>query len=158
MWNSNGKGVERESGADKRTNICLEFWQQSTNIWIQHEILLNFPNSFLGLYFGFLFVSFIFFLWVYQPTKCEAIQGLGFRRGSYKCVCRKGYYFPDTTSHHKYFNGSLLEEEYEKLMLVSRFGLSVLLFSCFHFVALLYLFMYDYFSLIYHGIHGKKEI
>uniref|UniRef100_A0A1I8P846 G-protein coupled receptors family 3 profile domain-containing protein n=1 Tax=Stomoxys calcitrans TaxID=35570 RepID=A0A1I8P846_STOCA len=52
-----------------------------------------------------------------RTTMCEAIQGLGFRRGSYKCVCRKGYYFPDTTSHHKYFNGSLLEEEYEKLML-----------------------------------------
>ncbi|KNC34939.1 hypothetical protein FF38_02105 [Lucilia cuprina] len=52
-----------------------------------------------------------------RTTMCEAIQGLGFRRGSYKCVCRKGYYFPDTTSQHKYFNGSLLEEEYEKLML-----------------------------------------
>ncbi|KAM7345294.1 uncharacterized protein ACRADG_011659 [Cochliomyia hominivorax] len=52
-----------------------------------------------------------------RTTMCEPIQGLGFRRGSYKCVCRKGYYFPDTTSQHKYFNGSLLEEEYEKLML-----------------------------------------
>uniref|UniRef100_A0A1A9W9N2 G-protein coupled receptors family 3 profile domain-containing protein n=1 Tax=Glossina brevipalpis TaxID=37001 RepID=A0A1A9W9N2_9MUSC len=48
---------------------------------------------------------------------CEALKGLGFRRGSYKCVCRKGYYFPDTGSQHKYFNGSLLEVEYEKLML-----------------------------------------
>jgi len=47
-------------------------------------------------------------------------MGLGFRRGSYKCLCRKGFYFPDIVSQHKFFNGSLLEEEYEKLMLVSR--------------------------------------
>uniref|UniRef100_A0A1A9UWG4 G-protein coupled receptors family 3 profile domain-containing protein n=1 Tax=Glossina austeni TaxID=7395 RepID=A0A1A9UWG4_GLOAU len=52
-----------------------------------------------------------------RTTMCEALKGLGFRRGSYKCVCRKGYYFPDTGSQHKYFNGSLLEVEYEKLML-----------------------------------------
>lgn len=45
-------------------------------------------------------------------------MGLGFRRGSYKCLCRKGFYFPDIVSLHKFFNGSLLEEEYEKLMLV----------------------------------------
>lgn len=47
-------------------------------------------------------------------------MGLGFRRGSYKCLCRKGFYFPDVASQHKFFNGSLLEEEYEKLMLVGR--------------------------------------
>ncbi|XP_017470262.1 PREDICTED: uncharacterized protein LOC108361963, partial [Rhagoletis zephyria] len=52
-----------------------------------------------------------------RTTMCEALKGLGFRRGSYKCVCRKGYYFPDTMSNPKFFNGSLLEEEYEKLML-----------------------------------------
>uniref|UniRef100_T1GNW4 G-protein coupled receptors family 3 profile domain-containing protein n=1 Tax=Megaselia scalaris TaxID=36166 RepID=T1GNW4_MEGSC len=39
------------------------------------------------------------------------------RRGSYKCVCRKGFYYPNTSSSQKYFNGSVLEEEYEKLML-----------------------------------------
>lgn len=60
----------------------------------------------------FPFFSPLFFL------QCEAISGLGFRRGSYKCICRKGYYFPDTTLPQKYFNGSTLEEEYEKLMLV----------------------------------------
>ncbi|XP_067631335.1 uncharacterized protein [Eurosta solidaginis] len=52
-----------------------------------------------------------------RTTMCEALKGLGFRRGSYKCVCRKGYFFPDTISTQKFFNGSLLEEEYEKLML-----------------------------------------
>ncbi|XP_055917613.1 probable G-protein coupled receptor 158 [Eupeodes corollae] len=52
-----------------------------------------------------------------RTTMCEALKGLGFRRGSYKCVCRKGFYFPDTMSMHKFFNGSILEEEYEKLML-----------------------------------------
>ncbi|GAB0088414.1 uncharacterized protein DMENIID0001_028240 [Sergentomyia squamirostris] len=52
-----------------------------------------------------------------RTTECEAISGLGFRRGSYKCICRRGFYFPDTISSQKYFNGSTLEEEYEKFML-----------------------------------------
>uniref|UniRef100_A0A182LZB9 GPR158/179 extracellular domain-containing protein n=1 Tax=Anopheles culicifacies TaxID=139723 RepID=A0A182LZB9_9DIPT len=52
-----------------------------------------------------------------RTTECTPIPGLGFRRGSYRCICRKGYYFPDTTIEQKYFNGSTLEEEYEKLML-----------------------------------------
>ncbi|XP_049542804.1 uncharacterized protein LOC125955704 [Anopheles darlingi] len=52
-----------------------------------------------------------------RTTECIPIPGLGFRRGSYRCICRKGYYFPDTAIEQKYFNGSTLEEEYEKLMM-----------------------------------------
>lgn len=48
-----------------------------------------------------------------------SLAGFGFRRGSYKCMCSKGYYFPNTTSTEKSFNGVVVEEEYEKLMLVS---------------------------------------
>lgn len=51
--------------------------------------------------------------------QCVAITGLGFRRGSYQCVCRRGFYFPDTRAAHRAFNGSHIEEEYEKLQLVS---------------------------------------
>ncbi|CAM1308461.1 Uncharacterised protein g4862 [Pycnogonum litorale] len=47
-------------------------------------------------------------------TYCEHITGLGFRRGSYNCVCKPGYYFPETSSTRKYYNGSEVEEEYEK--------------------------------------------
>ena len=47
--------------------------------------------------------------------QCEPISGLGFRRGSYKCVCRIGFYFPDTESAtNRFFNGTTLEEEYAK--------------------------------------------
>uniref|UniRef100_A0A8D8QJJ3 Probable G-protein coupled receptor CG31760 n=1 Tax=Cacopsylla melanoneura TaxID=428564 RepID=A0A8D8QJJ3_9HEMI len=49
-----------------------------------------------------------------RTTTCISISGLGFRRGSYKCVCKDGYYFPDVKAHHKYYNGTFLEEEYEK--------------------------------------------
>lgn len=52
-------------------------------------------------------------------SQCIPIPGLGFRRGSYKCVCRKGFYYPETKLEHKYFNGSILEEEYAKLMQVN---------------------------------------
>lgn len=51
--------------------------------------------------------------------QCTAVKGLGFRRGSYRCFCKKGFYFPDISTDQKYFNGSTLEEEYEKYMLVS---------------------------------------
>ncbi|XP_053686879.1 uncharacterized protein LOC128736421 [Sabethes cyaneus] len=52
-----------------------------------------------------------------RTTECTPIPGLGFRRGSYRCICRKGFYFPDTNLEQKWFNGTTLEEEYEKLML-----------------------------------------
>ncbi|XP_055536840.1 uncharacterized protein LOC129725269 [Wyeomyia smithii] len=52
-----------------------------------------------------------------RTTECTPIPGLGFRRGSYRCVCRRGFYFPDTSLEQKWFNGTTLEEEYEKLML-----------------------------------------
>ncbi|CRL02145.1 CLUMA_CG015431, isoform A [Clunio marinus] len=51
-----------------------------------------------------------------RTTECVPIPGLGFRRGSYKCICRRGFYYPDVKSVFKYFNGSSLEEEYAKLM------------------------------------------
>ncbi|CAG7722002.1 unnamed protein product [Allacma fusca] len=50
-------------------------------------------------------------------TKCVPIKGLGFRRGSYRCECQPGYYFPNTSSTIKYFNGTVLEEEYEKKLM-----------------------------------------
>ncbi|KAF2362282.1 Protein of unknown function DUF4817 [Trinorchestia longiramus] len=49
-----------------------------------------------------------------RTTQCVSLPGLGFRRGSYKCECRDGFYFPDTATREKYFNGSIIEEEYEK--------------------------------------------
>ncbi|XP_046999597.1 probable G-protein coupled receptor CG31760 [Schistocerca americana] len=52
-----------------------------------------------------------------RTTQCVPLPGLGFRRGSYKCVCRKGFYFPDVHARYRYFNGSIIEEEYEKLMM-----------------------------------------
>ncbi|TRY60951.1 hypothetical protein TCAL_16346, partial [Tigriopus californicus] len=51
-----------------------------------------------------------------ESTMCQPISGLGFRRGSYKCVCKIGYYFSDASSHNKFFNGTTLEEEYAKIL------------------------------------------
>ncbi|XP_020300241.1 uncharacterized protein LOC109863942 isoform X2 [Pseudomyrmex gracilis] len=52
-----------------------------------------------------------------RTTECIAISGLGFRRGSYRCVCKRGFYYPDTKSDKRYYNGTVVEEEYEKLMM-----------------------------------------
>ncbi|CAK1540361.1 unnamed protein product [Leptosia nina] len=49
-----------------------------------------------------------------RTTECISVPGLGFRRGSYRCVCRRGFYFPNTTAENRYYNGSVIEEEYEK--------------------------------------------
>lgn len=46
-----------------------------------------------------------------ETTQCTFVSGLGFRAGSYKCVCKPGYYFPNVTAREKYFNGSVIEAE-----------------------------------------------
>jgi len=53
--------------------------------------------------------------------QCFPISGLGFRRGSYKCICRDGYYFPNTEldADQRYFKGSHIEEQYELMANVS---------------------------------------
>lgn len=53
------------------------------------------------------------------PLQCIAIPGLGFRRGSYRCICKRGFYYPDIKSTSRYYNGTVIEEEFEKLMMVS---------------------------------------
>ncbi|XP_047984703.1 probable G-protein coupled receptor 158 [Leguminivora glycinivorella] len=55
-----------------------------------------------------------------KTTECVPVPGLGFRRGSYWCVCRRGFYFPNTTADLRYYNGSDIEEEYEKSLLNQR--------------------------------------
>lgn len=57
--------------------------------------------------------------------QCVPIPGLGFRRGSYRCVCRRGFYFPNTTAENRYYNGSDIEEEYEKHLSVRLFELFI---------------------------------
>ncbi|KAK2152979.1 hypothetical protein LSH36_312g01017 [Paralvinella palmiformis] len=54
----------------------------------------------------------------WKGEKCVPVPGLGFRRGSYKCECRDGYYFPDTDipEVYRYYNGVDIETEYEKMM------------------------------------------
>ncbi|CAG5100201.1 Similar to GPR158: Probable G-protein coupled receptor 158 (Bos taurus) [Cotesia congregata] len=52
-----------------------------------------------------------------RTTECIAIPGLGFRRGSYRCICKRGFYYPDIKSTERYYNGTVVEEEFEKLML-----------------------------------------
>ncbi|XP_076372923.1 metabotropic glycine receptor-like [Tachypleus tridentatus] len=54
-----------------------------------------------------------------ETTECVHIAGRGFRRGSYRCHCKAGYYFPKSNfpiyfnNHVKnYFNGSQLENAF----------------------------------------------
>ncbi|CAG2211761.1 GPR158 [Mytilus edulis] len=44
-----------------------------------------------------------------ETTECSFLQGLGFQRGAYQCVCSKGYYFPDSNSEVKAFSGKDVE-------------------------------------------------
>ena len=60
------------------------------------------------------------------------MTGLGFRRGSYRCLCKIGYFFPQVESKAKYFNGTTLEEEYARILEVKLSGLIFLhIFFCF---------------------------
>ena len=49
-------------------------------------------------------------------VQCVPVSYQGFQRGSYHCICKRGYYFPDPSAFHKYFNGKVLEEEYDKML------------------------------------------
>ncbi|CAH1779230.1 unnamed protein product [Owenia fusiformis] len=51
-----------------------------------------------------------------KTTQCVPILGQGFSRGSYQCVCKDGFYFPDTSSVQQYFNGTEIEAQYDKKM------------------------------------------
>ena len=52
--------------------------------------------------------------------QCTHIPGLGFRRGSYRCECKEGFYFPEKNSPVRYYNGTVIEEEYEKKLMVRK--------------------------------------
>ncbi|XP_077865993.1 metabotropic glycine receptor-like [Saccoglossus kowalevskii] len=52
-----------------------------------------------------------------DSTDCKFIPGLGFRRGSYMCVCKKGYYFPDIGVENRFYNGTEVEQEHDKYLL-----------------------------------------
>ncbi len=54
--------------------------------------------------------------------QCVHIPGLGFRRGSYRCECKDGFYFPDRDAPWKFYNGTVIEEEYEKKLMVRVFN------------------------------------
>ena len=49
------------------------------------------------------------FHFIVLSFQCKFVSGLGFRAGSYRCVCKPGYYFPNVTAQNKYFNGSVIE-------------------------------------------------
>ncbi|CAG2249548.1 GPR158 [Mytilus edulis] len=44
-----------------------------------------------------------------STTECKFIEGQGFQRGAYECVCSKGYYFPDINAQVKAFSGLEME-------------------------------------------------
>lgn len=48
----------------------------------------------------------------FRWLQCVHIPGGGLRAGSYKCVCQKGFYFPDKNSTTKSFPGSELEQAF----------------------------------------------
>lgn len=104
-------------------SLLLDFSkaQLLISVHILHNSLeIPLINAIFSFYIIVVFLLSVHLAFFFRP-QCEPISGLGFRRGSYKCICRKGFYFPDTNlpQYIRYFNGSTLEEEYEKLMLVS---------------------------------------
>ncbi|XP_071957666.1 probable G-protein coupled receptor CG31760 [Antedon mediterranea] len=52
-----------------------------------------------------------------ETQTCKFVSGKGFRRGSYVCICKKGYYFPNETAEERLYNGSEMEEEFRKYMI-----------------------------------------
>lgn len=55
-------------------------------------------------------------LFSYSPIQCETVPNQGFKRGSYVCTCKRGFYFPDTLAPEKAFNGSVIEREHDRML------------------------------------------
>ncbi|XP_074662488.1 metabotropic glycine receptor-like [Tubulanus polymorphus] len=55
-----------------------------------------------------------------ETTQCVPIPGQGFHRGSYRCECKKGFYFPPAAPVNKYFNGSQVEAAYILTILTNK--------------------------------------
>ncbi|XP_071820444.1 probable G-protein coupled receptor CG31760 isoform X2 [Apostichopus japonicus] len=49
-----------------------------------------------------------------NTTTCLNIPHRGFERGSYRCMCNQGYYFPEFNAEDKAFDGAVIEAEYFK--------------------------------------------
>lgn len=99
-------------------------------------------STILFLYFH-LFNVWLNWHFVCVEKQCEHIPGLGFRRGSYRCECKDGFYFPDKNAPVHYYNGTVIEEEYEKKLMVCSIN-PILLIS--HFSYLFSLFALHLFS------------
>ena len=52
----------------------------------------------------------------YSPIQCETVLNQGFKRGSYVCTCKRGFYFPDALAPEKAFNGSVIEREHDRML------------------------------------------
>ena len=48
--------------------------------------------------------------------QCQAIHNQGFKRGSYICTCKRGFYFPDSQASVKAFNGTLIELQHDRYL------------------------------------------
>ncbi|XP_071162558.1 metabotropic glycine receptor-like [Mytilus edulis] len=48
-----------------------------------------------------------------STTECKFIEGQGFQRGAYECVCSEGYFFPDINAKVKAFSGLEMENSSE---------------------------------------------
>ena len=55
-------------------------------------------------------------LFSYSPIQCETVLNQGFKRGSYICTCKRGFYFPDALAPEKAFNGSVIEREHDRML------------------------------------------
>lgn len=79
-------------------------WRKFSNImFFFFIILITFIHMKKNI--GYNYCSFRWF-------QCVHIPGGGLRAGSYKCVCQKGFYFPDKNSTTKSFPGSELEQAF----------------------------------------------
>ncbi|KAL5008707.1 hypothetical protein ScPMuIL_014288 [Solemya velum] len=61
-------------------------------------------------------------------TKCIPIQGQGFQRGAYKCVCEKGFYFPSSDSLETFYRGYEIEDVHGADK--AKYGVSFLCLPC----------------------------
>ena len=87
------------------TQLTKHVWQRRSN----GKIFCNVWPNVCKTYAFVKMIDSIFFL-----IQCQTIPNQGFKRGSYICTCKRGYYFPERRAPLKAFNGTLIEFEHDR--------------------------------------------
>lgn len=101
-----------------QTGKCFAMFDQA-NVYKRYAFVKMIDNSSFwhSVKFNVMFIKRMLsskWLTIFSFWQCQIIANQGFKRGSYICMCKRGYYFPEPRAPFKAFNGTLIELEHDR--------------------------------------------